>query len=137
KRFNENVWFLNKNKSLLEGDRLAYEPFGREDHFRDFIHGNAGASLRAEADAAMMAQGLTADHAWGFKDPRTPTTFHAWNAAYPDARWLTLLRRSDEVNAAVEKKMHAVFRFRYECIRQSATLVPRERRMTVFYETLA
>src|SRR5690606_40355481 len=80
---------------------------------------------------------LTADHAWGFKDPRTPTTFHAWNAAYPDARWLTLLRRSDEVNAAVEKKMHAVFRFRYECIRQSATLVPRERRMTVFYETLA
>ncbi len=91
----ENKALVSLNKELLQ--RFGYDPRGQKPvplRSEDVtpLHGLAD-RVREE----LVRQGWDGRSAWFFKDPKTLWLWPVWAAAFPQARWIVVMRNTEDI----------------------------------------
>ena len=98
KNYWENIHIQNYNVRWImkAGVDRARELQLPETYVPQVTEEEAG-DLRERIYVEMRRQGLGEDQVWGWKDPRTVMTFDNWRKIFPDAKWVFLDRRFQDV----------------------------------------
>lgn len=133
KEFYENKRLLAYNRTLLDDDALAYKPFDQAEAFKLHTAATpAGEALRAELRRYLL-QEVPAGVVPVFKDPRTSVTWPVWKAVFPEARWVFLHRKLEEVTVGVNDEQVEAFKFRSMSLRRASGVLPFNKTAYAFY----
>jgi hypothetical protein len=118
KKFFENKFFQTINRKMLgsQGYPYPFMPAPRMTALGKFVEDeNYIIKVREQAFNAMKKEGLGDDALWGFKDPRTCLTFPFWNRVFPNAKWVMLDRKKDDVHKGWHTKGDDGYFYYYDC----------------------
>lgn len=126
KKFYENKFFQTVNRKMLgsQGYPYPFMPAPRMTVISKFVENNDYINtVRSQAFDVMKSEGLEENMIWGFKDPRTCLTFPFWKEVFPNAKWVMLVRRTDDTHKGWHAKGDDGYFYYYNCFNENLKML--------------